>query len=820
MQAKKSKPTFISRVDIFRVLKLVYATHLKACLDLGINIQSGVFFETILQQEKVEEVLEQIASGVAPTREEYLEFVKSGDRKKIEEVISFYQNLRVNKQLFMLANKNYLFSFLAWEFYNLLRGKGLSFLITGESAVWSNTTNFPEQEFFDFVELLQERLKYCEISTKRWIDNALNEFRFQSEKIDQLFRHRKKLYITCLDIEFCYSLNLEENPKLYFSKQSKNAKVFLRILHDVLDSYHTYVTLEVNKNGCFKAFLVVVQKDAEQARKSELDLYQLIESHFEIPDAWKNITIRNMNEVFQEKCEKNAVGAIKNFASLQQFKYWVFGYIYFRERYLRPDYDDAPFQNRVYYPGYENPVLIEESLPRLLKKKVFNPPRLIGDIDLSKQQAQIWSHSHLPKKAKDHLQLLELLYRERETVSRGQSQTELYLKIESFMQTLHHYPAVFFEHSYHEIHKAPLKYITHVGKQYLELLRLENDKGAPLHYRTQDSSSNMLDSFFQAYKELYYHSENPLFFLIERKSFDELNNHLKVFKECMIAQKGDESESLRSKAIAKNQREATSYLKEKLKKDMLALRFRFNFQISIDEKSTLRAFKILLTDFLKNVKRRPSAIGARLSGYIGTFLYPENMSVDMVLLFQTDSPFKDANVLTENLQLYWQNYIKEKLEKIKQAKRINKAAVESQKDTFSLEPPYINFLVIYQAKLSASPCPVMASIPQLNAQSLLVHHYDNALKKIFIKSVVDYFTGYCLISKPDSSKQNGGSGFIKGSLVRKLGKTTVKAKSTSTSSSEAIQQTYHFVFKTKPSFVLLHKHASMLIPQAKLTKGA
>lgn len=783
----------ISRHDVFKMLKLIYASRLSVYQQNNAEVYSGIFQETILQLEKVEEALEQIANREAPTREEFNQSVKENDQEQIARIISFYQNLRVDERLHDLGLKNHRYSGIVHSFDNLPGWGDGPFLTTEREVAW-NSKNFPQNEVFGFVEMLQDHLKKHQTHIRHQLDSNFKKYSSHVENLNQLLNINKRLYATCFDIEITSRNAYWKDDIQNYLSSAMETLDFEMSLTQVLDLRAYYLTLEVNENGAFKIFLVVLQNKAEKLHTNALSLERALKQHFQSLDSIRfpfDINALDISKSIQKRCHPKAVGSISSLTALRQFQYWILGYLYFRGMYLQPHFDNYPetiiefyFEDKI-HSRMQKEVLAEvETLPPEVKRmpEKRDPPTRFEQIDLSKQQVQIWSDSGLPAKAKTYLKLVELLYKEQhaqQPLRHTEDILNIMLDIEKFMQTLLHYPALAFDypnHQFERVQQNPGRYLTQVAKQFLEIAWALQKPDPILLITAQSIGSVFVDSLLRSYSDSRYSANHLFQWLINPRGFRAFTNLLMHFKSEGKYLYSSTIETSKRNTVAKNKAEAYKYLRVIMKQDVLAVRFIFSVRLSRNKDHDQNAFRAWITDFIKNIKRRPRAIGAELLGYIGTYLYNQRWAVDIVLLFHVDAVGEVDQSIANAIQQYWQNYIVEKQKNIEKQKLKIKKETTAATSTASF--PYMAYFE--GAKLVAEQHPVMASIRQLNAMGLIINSYNRSLKNLFIKSLADYFSGYCLICLQGPGESSGSSGFFKGSLSRSKKPETSKKQAKAT----------------------------------------
>src|SRR5690606_38858016 len=110
------------------------------------------------------------------------------------------------------------------------------------------------------------------------------------------------------------------------------------------------------------------------------------------------------------------------------------------------------------------------------------------------------------------------------------------------------------------------------------------------------------------------------------------------------------------KLAQKNAISARHYLKNSFKETTVLLRFKID---NSESRLDISSLKIIVTQFLKKVKRAPKSIGAHLDAYIGYFVLLDGRyySIDCTAIFylRTEAVVEDVKFEFEN---YWKEFTK------------------------------------------------------------------------------------------------------------------------------------------------------------------
>ncbi|MDM1277612.1 hypothetical protein HXZ65_05005 [Acinetobacter indicus] len=164
------------------------------------------------------------------------------------------------------------------------------------------------------------------------------------------------------------------------------------------------------------------------------------------------------------------------------------------------------------------------------------------------------------------------------------------------------------------------------------------------------------------------------------------------------------------KLAQKNAISARHYLKNSFKETTVLLRFKID---NSESRLDISSLKIIVTQFLKKVKRAPKSIGAHLDAYIGYFVLLDGRyySIDCTAIF-----YLRTEAVVEDVKFEFENYWKE----------FTKRYTAKQKDTQEL--------------------PVLRIIPSLwfkesGSQYFVVNKRDKLIPQL-INDLVNFYTAY------------------------------------------------------------------------------
>lgn len=146
----------ISNEDIFRLLKKRHDHRWASYKGCGNEIYEGIFYETICLLENLERQLGLVYNRAYPTRDDFLIALEHGDQQRLNQIIKFYEELRVERDLIKYAQQTHFFSKNVQAYIAYLkRYPDSHFWKKGDE--WQVKT-FPHEALFDFFEIYLGRL--------------------------------------------------------------------------------------------------------------------------------------------------------------------------------------------------------------------------------------------------------------------------------------------------------------------------------------------------------------------------------------------------------------------------------------------------------------------------------------------------------------------------------------------------------------------------------------------------------------------------------------------------------------------------------------
>ncbi|WP_151778693.1 hypothetical protein [Acinetobacter brisouii] len=272
------------------------------------------------------------------------------------------------------------------------------------------------------------------------------------------------------------------------------------------------------------------------------------------------------------------------------------------------------------------------------------------------------------------------------------------------------------------------------------------------------------------------------------RHFSYLLDNLIKFKQSSFLQKLYMQESKAAHKASKNFLEAKKYLRTMIKADVFALCFEFSYVQNGRSTAELgvEAFHLILTDFLKNLKRTQKLSTAKLVAYVGTrFFQDDQLYADVTFIFDAESLLSNDDKKNEvtiqnvknNITNYWESYCKIKQEKIKE-----------HDDKQSTDPA---------GKVRRSQLhDAIQVIDRLKIQALKVNfpqpikYHDKKDLRAFMDETISFYTAHALLCtwKPTlesfiDSENKGNSKllnmdqFLKGRIIAPQKKSSKKVKS-------------------------------------------
>nr|EKT9038683.1 hypothetical protein [Acinetobacter baumannii]EKW7948444.1 hypothetical protein [Acinetobacter baumannii]EKW9509513.1 hypothetical protein [Acinetobacter baumannii] len=474
------------------------------------------------------------------------------------------------------------------------------------------------------------------------------------------------------------------------------------------------------------------------------------------------------------------------------FEYWVLGYLYCVDYFLKPNLlciADSPYVDRHYeYSVFfrEGPSVNNQSVNHRRHQTKTDIEGIYDfiDLDFSAESKQIWKNNNLPKHAKDDLKLLALLYsqykkkmpiewREKENF------VQLLVSIEHFMRLIQHNPVQVLIDTYlsqTHIEKFPLKSLSQQAKQYLHI-------GQQLTQFDLSLKEQIADLAFVGWRVrlfLQLFIENLWGFQINRDGIADLKSCLDRFKDLEnyridgLKERSSfyEIEKEEAVSVKRNQAKAKDYLNKAIIQDVFAFRLVFSYQPNkaFTAEDNITAFNTLLTDFLKNLKRTRKISGESLVAYIGTRIFIDKvLNADITLIFsaQTLSDYdeqKNKECIKQTRAKvieYWRKYlsIKQlniderkkastvrelKIDERKKASTVKELKIDERKQASTVQQLYLK--VFKDENLRVSQRDMITSLPR-SADLIHIKHHDSKTLRSFKSELADFYSGHGLLCK-------------------------------------------------------------------------
>ena len=551
-----------------------------------------------------------------------------------------------------------------------------------------------------------------------------------------------------------------------------------RLLEDRYGLLAEYSRIEIGINASLVLQWVLLFKghDPLDIRRVRTSIQQELESQMNADDHWDTqsfkVDIRDLGHLFHlmDSRYKDVIKA-RSKSERQAFEYWVLGYLYCVDYFLKPNLSciaDSPYVDR----HYEHSVslgVIESSFDtgRNINHKQHQNKEEIErvddfiDLDFNAEDKQIWKNNNLPKQAKDDLTLLALVYSQYKKMlpvaswRERESCLKLLLSIEHFMRLIQHNPVQVLVEEYlpqSQIEKFPLKCLSQQAKQYLVI-------GQQLKQFSRSLTEQIADLAFVGWRvRLFLHLfiENVWGFQISSDGIADLKSCLANFKDLEHYRTPEQEECLflfdveRQEAVSvkRNQAKAKDYLNKAIIQDVFAFRLVFSYQPNkaFTTEDNITAFNAVLTDFLKNLKRTRKISGESLVAYVGTRIFIDKvLNADIALIFsaQNLSDYDEKKnkehmfETREKVIKHWENYISIKEMHISESKKVS-AATQSN---------YMN--VFKNGDLKVASYYLIASLHR-PLYVLHIKHHDTQTLRLFKTDVVDFYSAQGLLCKWNS----------------------------------------------------------------------
>ncbi len=829
--------------DLFRLLKKRYDHKWASYKDRSKKISEGIFFETICLLENLERQLGLVYDRAYPTRDEFFVAQEHGDEQRLNQIIRFYEELRVERDLIDCARPTHFFSKNVKSYIAYLT-KYSDSPFWKKGGEWKVET-FPHEAIFDFfekylgsvhvgqtepttltVESVVENQSELDEVDKQQIpvelekikktDLAVVESFIDGEKIDvfEKFEEGKKqfnlfiakhksLKVMCLEITLTPQETTTEKKWHALKKKRITLQGCLRLLVERYGLLAEYSRIEIGINASLVLQWVLLFKGRAplDSRMVRATIQQDLESQMNADEHWGTepfkVDIRDLGHLIQSLDSRyKEVMKARSGLARKAFEYWVLGYLYRIDSFLKPDlaqiadsfYVDKHLEHPVWlWSGKRSSVHNQEV--NLQRYQIEDDIETIDNfiaLDFSKESKQIWKNNNLPKKAKDDLKLLALLYLQYKNKlpigCREQKKcVQLLVSIEHFMRLIQHNPVQALIEEYlpqSQIEKSPLKCLSQQAKQYLVIGQQLNQLGLSLIEQIRDLA--YVGWRVRVFLRLFV--ENPWSFQKSLSGVDNLKSYLTRFKDVEYYRaktlKGEpilfDIEKQEAVSVKRNQAKAKDYLNKAIKHDVFAFRMEFSYQPNeaFTPTENVTAFNALLTDFLKNLNRTRKISGESLVAYVGTRVFIDNvLNADITMIFSAknlldyDDQKNKVHMVETSTKVseYWKFYISTKEQKISKNKKASAAT----------RPNYMN--VFKDGNLKAESCQLITSGNP--SDILLIRYHDSKTLGLFKAEIADFYSAHgllCrwkfdvlenLIPSEESDRSKNMDQFLKGHVV-------------------------------------------------------
>ncbi|WP_162620825.1 hypothetical protein [Acinetobacter sp. WCHA45] len=829
--------------DLFRLLKKRYDHKWASYKDRSKKISEGIFFETICLLENLERQLGLVYDRAYPTRDEFFVAQEHGDEQRLNQIIRFYEELRVERDLIDCARPTHFFSKNVKSYIAYLT-KYPDSPFWKKGGEWKVET-FPHEAIFDFFEkylggvhvgqtepitLIEEsavekqseldeisqQQKLAESENIKKIDPVAVELFADEMKIDvfekfekgknqfnQFLAKHKSLRVMCLEIKLTPQETTIKKMWVTLGKKRDGLQGCFRLLADRYGLLAEYSRIEIGQNASLILQWVLLFKGhgSLDLRMVRAAIQQELELQMNANDHWGTepfkVDIRDLGRLFHlvDSKYKDVIKA-RSKSERQAFEYWVLGYLYCVDYFLKPNLSciaDSPYVDRhdehsVSLGIIERPPVNNQSISHRQHQTKTEIERIDNfiDLDFSTESKKIWKNNNLPKKAKDDLKLLALLYLQyKNKLPIGWREQEncvqLLVSIEHFMRLIQHNPIQALIEEYlpqSQIEKSPLKCLSQQAKQYLVIGQQLNQLGLSLIEQIRDLA--YVGWRVRVFLRLFV--ENPWSFQKSLSGVDNLKSYLTRFKDVEYYRaktlKGEpilfDIEKQEVVSVKRNQAKAKYYLNKAIKHDVFAFRMEFSYQPNeaFTPTENVTAFNALLTDFLKNLNRTRKISGESLVAYVGTRVFIDNvLNADITMIFSAknlldyDDQKNKVHMVETSTKVseYWKFYISTKEQKISKNKKASAAT----------RPNYMN--VFKDGNLKAESCQLITSGNP--SDILLIRYHDSKTLGLFKAEIADFYSAHgllCrwkfdvlenLIPSEESDRSKNMDQFLKGHVV-------------------------------------------------------
>ena len=177
--------------DLFRLLKKRHNQRWASYKAHSKEISEGIFYETICLLENLERQLGMVYNRAYPTRDEFLIALEHGDQQRLNQIIKFYEELRVERDLIEYAQPTHTFGKNVKSYIDYLKRYPDS-LFWKKGEGWQVET-FHHETIFDFFETYLGGVHLGQIEPTALILESAVENQSELEGIGQQQIESKKL---------------------------------------------------------------------------------------------------------------------------------------------------------------------------------------------------------------------------------------------------------------------------------------------------------------------------------------------------------------------------------------------------------------------------------------------------------------------------------------------------------------------------------------------------------------------------------------------------------------------------------------------------
>lgn len=691
----------ISNEDLFRLLKKRYDHRRASYKDCSNDISEGIFYETICLLENLERQLGLVYNRAYPTRDEFLIALEHGDQQRLNQIIKFYEELRVERDLIEYAQPTHTFGKNVKSYIDYLKRYPDS-LFWKKGEGWQVET-FHHETIFDFFEMYlggvhAEQTEPVtstvesgidEISQQRELAESENikktgpvavapltegltqavykQFDEGLRQFNEFLARHKSLRVMCFEITLTPQETTIREKRYALDRKRIELLGCFPLLEERYGLLAEYSRIEMGINSSLVLQWVLLFKghDPLDIGRVRASIQQELESQMAGESYWNTqpfkVGVQDLGCLFHslDPRYKDVIKA-RSKSERQAFEYWVLGYLYRVDSVLKPDLDELV--GSLYVDWHrEHSVLLRErpsvnnqsnSDRRHQTKTGIERIDDFIDLDFSAESKQIWKNNNLPKQAKDDLKLLALLYSQYKNKlpvewRDHESCIQLFVSIEHFMRLIQHNPVQALIEEYlpqSQIEKSPLKCLSQQAKQYLYIGQQLTQFGLSLKEQIADLA--FVGWRVRLFLQLFI--ENPWGFQVDRDGIADLKSCLDRFKDLEhyrvdgVKERSSffEIEKEEAVSVKRNQAKAKDYLNKAITHDVFAFRLVFSYQSNkaFTTEDNITAFNALLTDFLKNLKRTRNISGESLVAYVGTRIFIDKaLNADITLIFSAQT---------------------------------------------------------------------------------------------------------------------------------------------------------------------------------------